>query len=45
MIENDSITVVIHENLVEQIKLGYGSWRDIQKYSVSIHKNKKINGE
>lgn len=41
VIENDSITVVIHENLVEQIKLGYGSWRDIQKYSVSIHKNKK----
>ena len=41
MIEADTITVVIHAPLAEQIKRGYGSWQDIQKYSVSIHKNKK----
>lgn len=41
VIEADTITVVIHAPLAEQIKRGYGSWKDIQKYSVSIHKNKK----
>lgn len=41
VIESDTITVVIHASLAEQIKRGYGSWQDIQKYSVSIHENKK----
>ena len=41
VIESDTITVVIPASLAEQIKSGYGNWRDIQKYSVSIYKSKK----
>lgn len=41
VIESDTITVVVHESLAEEIKRGNGSWQDIQKYSVSIHENKK----
>ena len=41
VIDSDTITVVIHTPLAEQIKRGYGSWQDIQKGSVSIHSNKK----
>ena len=41
VIESDTITVVIPAFLAEQIKAGYGNWRDIQKYSVSIYKSKK----
>ena len=27
--------------LAEQVKRGYGNWRDIQKYSVSIRRDRK----
>lgn len=40
VIESDTVPVIIHASLAEQIKQGYGSWKDIQKYSVSIYKNK-----
>ena len=41
VIESDTITVIIYTPLAEQVKRGYGNWRDIQKYSVSIRRDRK----
>lgn len=36
VIENDAVPVIVKADVAEQIKLGYGNWKEVQKYSVSI---------
>lgn len=38
VIESDTVPVIVKAAVAEQIKLGYGNWRDVQKYSVSIRR-------
>lgn len=38
VIENDAIPVIIQADVAERIKQGQGNWREVQKYSVSIHR-------
>ena len=40
VIASDTVPVIINDSLAEQIKRGRGNWQDIQKYSVSIYKDK-----
>lgn len=39
VIENDSILVIIKNEVAEWIKLGQGKWCEVQKYSVAIRKS------
>ncbi len=38
VIENDAVPVIVKADVAEQIKLGYGNWKEVQKYSVSIRR-------
>ena len=38
VIENDAILVIVKADVAERIKLGYGNWKEVQKYSVSIRR-------
>lgn len=38
VIENDATPVIVKDDVAEQIKQGYGNWKDVQKYSVSIRR-------
>lgn len=40
VIGNDTIPVIVKASVAEQISKGYVNWREIQKYSVSIYRNK-----
>lgn len=35
-----TVPVIVDKQLAEQIKQGYGTWRDIQKESIAIYENK-----
>ena len=39
MIESDTIPVIVKADVAERLKQGYGNWREVQKYSVSIRRN------
>ena len=38
VIENDATPVIVKDDVAEQFKQGYGNWKDVQKYSVSIRR-------
>ncbi|MCC2815941.1 CRISPR-associated endonuclease Cas3'' [Lachnoclostridium pacaense] len=38
VIENDAVPVIVKADVAEQIELGYGNWKEVQKYSVSIRR-------
>ena len=38
VIENNVIPVIVKADVAERIKLGYGNWKEVQKYSVSIRR-------
>lgn len=38
--DDDAVIAVVDESLAETIKQGRGDWRELQKKSVSIYKNK-----
>lgn len=38
VIENDAVPVIVKADVAEKIEQGYSNWREVQKYSVSIHR-------